>query len=107
MKVSSSTPLPVYQVLGSKLLIHWNEQTTDREDMDGSVSRVYEYNEARAFTYDTREHLIEKIIASVYSMAQELATINNRDRKPDEHDSYHAFRVQAKALADGWLQRSK
>lgn len=105
MKVSSSNPLPTYQVIGNKLLIHWNEQTVEREQMDGSTSTNYEYNEASAYVYDTREQLIEKIIGSVYSMAQELATINNKDRKPDEHDSYHAFRVQAKALADGWLQR--
>jgi hypothetical protein len=105
MKVSSSTPLPTYQVLGNKLLIHWNEQIVERPNMDNEATQNYEYDEARAFTYDTREQLIEKIIASVYSISQELATINNKDRKPNEHDSYHAFRLQAKALADGWLER--
>jgi hypothetical protein len=103
MKVSSSTPLPVYQVLGNKLLIHWNEQIVERPNMDNEATQNYEYDEARVFTYDTRDQLISKIINSVYSVADEIATINNKDTKPQEYADYQAFRAQAKALADGWL----
>jgi hypothetical protein len=106
MKVSSNTPLPTYQVLGNKLLIHWNEQIVERPNMDNEATQNYEYDEARSFTYDTRDQLISKIINSVYSVADEIATINNKDTKPQEYADYQAFRVQAKALADGWIERA-
>ncbi len=106
MKVSSSTPLPTYQVLGSKLLIHWNEQIVERPSMGDEATQNYEYDEAKAFTYDTRDQLISKLIGSVYSFADEIATINNKDSKPQEYAAYQAFRVQAKTLADGWLNQN-
>ena len=105
MKVNASNQLPVYQVIGQKLLIHWDEQIIQKESMTGEIETMYEYNEAGAFVYDTRADLIEKIIGSVYNTGAEIATINNKDSKPDEYAAYQAFREQAKALADGWLNR--
>ena len=102
MKVSSSSSLPTYQVLGNKLLIHWNEEVVESESMDGEPTTFYQYNEASAFVYDTRELLIEKIIGSVYTVGAEIAAIRNGGQAADDH---HALRVQAKQLADGWLQR--
>lgn len=107
MKVNASNQLPVYQVIGQKLLIHWDEQIIQKESMTGEVETMYEYNEADAFVYDTRADLIEKIIGSVYNTGAEIATINNKDSKPDEYAAYQAFREQAKALADGWLNKGK
>ena len=104
MKVSSSSVLPTYQVLGNKLLIHWNEQVVMSTGMDGEPTTSYEYNEASAFVYDTRELLIEKIIGSVYTVGAEIAAIRNGGQDADDH---HALRVQAKALADGWLKGGK
>lgn len=104
MKVSSSSPLPTYQVLGNKLLIHWGEEVIQSKSMDGEPTASYQYNEASAFVYDTRELLIEKIIGSVYTLGAEIAAIRNGGQDANDH---HALRVQAKALADGWLQRSK
>ena len=104
MKVFSNSALPTYQVLGNKLLIHWNEQVVQSTDVDGELITLYEYNEASAFVYDTRELLIEKIISSVYSVGAEIAAIRNGGQDANDH---HDLRVLAKVLADGWLQEKK
>jgi len=73
--------------------------------MDGETYTVWEANEALCLKTDNRSALIQKIIGSVYSVADEIATINNAETKPEEYAEYQAFRVQAKALADGWLNQ--
>ena len=103
MKVNATEKLPVYQVLDQKLLIHWNEQIIEKESETGELLIGYEYNEARAFIYDERSQLIEKIINSVYSSGAEFAVINNKEEKPEQYAEYQAFRLKAKELADGWI----
>lgn len=63
----------------------------------------WEANEAVCSVFDNRHLLIEKIIASVYTSAAEIATINNQTTKPQEYADYQTFRALAKSLADGWL----
>ena len=98
MKTQASEPFKTYQVSGQELRIHWNETSYER---DGQT--VYEASEAVCHIMDSRSALIEKIIGAEYTPSQEIATINNKDRKPEEYAAYQEFREQAKALADGWL----
>lgn len=105
MKTEAGRQFDVYEVSGQELRIHWNIEQKTKEIMDGEVVSYWEANEALCLKTDPRHTLISKIIGSVYSFADEIATINNKDSKPQEYAAYQAFRVQAKALADGWLNR--
>lgn len=100
MKTQAGYEIQPYEVSGKELRIHWNIQEVIKEDMEGTV---WEANEALCLKTDNRSALIQKIIGSVYSVADEIATINNAESKPEEYAEYQAFRLQAKALADGWL----
>jgi len=102
MKVYSDTQLDTYQVIGKTLRVHWNAEEITREGMDGPET-TWEANEAICSVNDDRSALIEKIIGSIYSVGAEIATINNAENDPEAYAEYQAFRVQAKALADGWL----
>lgn len=102
-KVQSQTELPVYQVSGDEVRIHWNSTQKTRTNLDGETTTYWEANEALCSIFDNRHILIEKIIGSVYSPAAEIATINNQQSKPEEYQQYQDFRVLAKSLADGWL----
>lgn len=102
-KVYSQTELPVYQVSGDDLRIHWNSEQKTRTEMDGKITTYWEANEALCSIFDDRHILIEKIIGSVYTPGAEIANINNQTTKPDEYQEYQDFRALAKSLADGWL----
>lgn len=104
MKVYSDTQLDTYQAIGKTLRIHWNAQEITREGMDGPET-AWEANEAICGVNDNRSALIEKIISSVYSVGAEIATINNAESDSESYAEYQAFRMQAKALADGWLNQ--
>lgn len=106
MKVQSNEQLPAYQVSGQELRIHWDAQEITADGMDGPVT-YWEQSEALCGVADSRGQIISAIIRSVYSIDDELATINNQANKPDEYAAYQAFRAQAKQLADGWINRSK
>jgi hypothetical protein len=103
VKTEAGRQFDVYEVSGQELRIHWNIQQKTKEIMDGEVVAYWEANEALCNKSDDRAALISKIIGSVYTIPDEIATINNKDSKPQEYADYQAFRVQAKALADGWL----
>lgn len=105
MKTQSSTKPETYQILGRTLRIHWNEQQVTRDGMDGQPMTYWEANEAVCDVNDARDILIEKIIGSVYGVGAELATINNKDSKPDEYAAYQALRLKAKELANNWVNR--
>jgi hypothetical protein len=96
MKTKAGYEFETYEVSGSELRIHWDIQEVE----DG-----WEAQEALCNRYDTRNVLIEKIIGAVYSPSAEIATINNKDNKPEQYAEYQAFRTLAKALADGWLNQ--
>lgn len=103
--VEASYRLQPYEVSGTDLRIHWNiEQRTRTDDVTGETYTYWHANEALCNTYDNRALIIEAIISSVYDTGSEIATINNKDRKPEEYQAYQDFRVLAKTLADEWLQ---
>jgi hypothetical protein len=107
MKTQAGYEFQTYEPSGHELRIHWNIEQKTKEVMDGEIITYWEANEALCNVYDNRSQLIEKIIGSVYSPAAEIATINNKDSKPDEYAEYQAFRIKAKELADGWLNKDK
>jgi predicted Mrr-cat superfamily restriction endonuclease len=105
MKTEAGYEFQTYEPSGHELRIHWNIEQKNKEVMDGEIITYWEANEALCNVYDNRSQLIEKIIGAEYTPSQEIATINNKDRKPEEYAAYQAFREQAKALADGWLNK--
>ncbi len=105
MKTESSYQFQVYEVSGQELRIHWNIEQKTKEIMEGESIIYWEANEALCNKTDDRNTLIQKIINSVYSIVDEIATINNAEIKPEQYTEYQAFRTQAKALADGWVNK--
>ena len=103
MKTYSQTKPQDYAISGNEVRIHWDIQEQTVEDMDGQTQTQWVANEAVVMVHDSREAMIEKIIASVYSVPQEIAVINNRDEKPEQYDEYQQLRQTAKQLADGWV----
>ena len=99
MKVYSDNELETYQISGHELRIHWDQQQVERPDGE----MTWESNEALCNVYDDRSVLIQKIIGSVLALPDEIALVNNQADKPEAYAEYQAFRVKAKALADGWF----
>lgn len=99
MKVKSDTLFEKFNVSGQELRVHWNivEQVNEDEVIE------YEAEEALCFALDSREVIIQKIIASKYSLADELAAINNQVEKPEEYTAYQELRVLAKSLATEYV----
>jgi hypothetical protein len=105
MKSISDTNPEVYQVTANELRIHWNIVKKTISTMGGETRDQWECDEAACLTTDNRNTIISKIIRSKYSVDEEFATINNKEDKPEEYDDYQAFRMEAKSLADGWLNK--
>ena len=106
--VEASYEIQTYETSGLDLRIHWNIEQRTRTDQITSNTYTYWYaNEALCNIYDNRNQIIEKIIATEYDTGAELATINNQERKPEEYQAYQNFRVLAKELADGWINREQ
>lgn len=105
MKTQASEQIQPYEVSGQELRIHWNIVEKTREDLEGTTTTYWEADEALCDIHDTRPQLIEKIMATQYSTGREFATINNQAIDVKAYEDYQAFRVQAKALADGWLNK--
>ena len=105
-RTESKTPLQTYETSGKELRIYWDEQTVERPGMDDEPAETfYSYASCVSPVVTNRADLISRIIRSQMSIDAEIATINNAADKPDEYAAYQAFRAQAKALADGWLER--
>lgn len=99
MQVNSTEKLPVYQVIGPKLRIHWNYQEVPAtEDMPASWS----CEEACVQKTASRADIISAIIRTRYTVDDEFAAINNGG---DDYQALLDFRIQAKALADGWINQ--
>jgi len=97
MLVNSTDKLPVYQVLGRNLRIHWNYQEVPAtEDMPASWS----CEEVCVLKTADRATIISAIIRTRYAVDDEFAAINNGG---EDYQALLDFRVEAKALADGWL----
>lgn len=101
MKVFSNTQLPTYQVSGQDLRIHWDAQEVPAPSI-GEPRMQWEQNEALCQVSDNYGQLVAKIIGSVYDYNAEFAAINDGGEK---YTAYQAFRTQAKALAEGWINR--
>jgi predicted Mrr-cat superfamily restriction endonuclease len=102
MKVFSDSQLPVYQVIGQTLLVHWDAKEVPAPSM-GEPRTQWEQNEAVCDVADSYAQLVAKIITSVYDHNAEFAAINDGGEK---YQAYQAFRVQAKSLAQGWVDQS-
>lgn len=101
MKVTSYTKLNTYEVDGNDLAIYWNEQ--EHEPKENETEIYWTYDHAQVFASDSRNVLIEKIMATRYPTAgAEVAAICNGGESAAEHE---AFRVQAKTLAKGWINK--
>ena len=103
MKTYSSEQLPTYQVSGQELRIHWDAKEVPAHVMD-EQSTQWEQEEAVCNVSDSRDSLIEKIMATKYpTYGAEVAALCNGGDDAAQHE---AFRAQAKSLADGWINRS-
>lgn len=100
MKTYSNDKPLTYAVSGQELRIHWGMVEIEKEDQT-----VWEANEALCSVFDSRNQIIEKIIGSVHDTGAEIALINNQSTRAADYAEYQAFRVQAKALADGWVNK--
>ena len=105
MKVYSGEQPEVYAVSGNELRIHWDIKEVPVPSMEGEGETQWQANEALCSVFDTRSTLIEKIIGSVLTPGAEVALINNKDVDPQAYADYQAFRAEAKALADGWINQ--
>jgi hypothetical protein len=98
MQVTANWELPVYQVIGHKLRIHWDyQETSATEDTPAGWS----CEEAVVSAGASRSQIIEAIIAVSYpTPGSELAAIANGGEDAEAHE---AVRQKAKTLADGWF----
>lgn len=100
-RTTSQIQMPTYETSGDELTIYWDEQTEQQVGMDEESQTVYTYAYCVCSIYDDRSTIIEKIMACMYpTYGSELAAIINGGADAQTHE---AARVQAKALADGWL----
>jgi hypothetical protein len=103
MKTQASYEIQPYEVSEYELRIHWNIEQKTKEDMDGSTITYWEADEALCDRRDSRGALIEKIMQTSYpTYGAEIAAIRNGGQAAEDHQ---ALREQAKALADGWLNK--
>jgi len=99
MRVNSNDKLPVYQVIGPTLRIHWNYEEVPESE---STPAGWSCDEAAVPKTASRNQIIEAIIATKYQTpGAEFAAINNGGQ---EYDDYQALRATAKSLADGWMK---
>jgi len=62
MKAYSNWQLPVYQVIGPRLRIHWNQGTQEISEMDGEETRTEHYaTEAVVNKNCTRQEFIQAV----------------------------------------------
>lgn len=96
MKTQSTKQLPTYERVGQYYRIHFNETIDQTEEGD----TLYSYDTAKVSVLATRSQRIEALMATRYSIAEEIATINNKDEHPDEYQAYQDFRDLCKQIAD-------
>ena len=101
MKATSYTQLNTYEVDGNDLAIYWNEEA--HEPKEDETEPYWTYDHCQAFASDSRNVLIEKIMATKYpTYGAEVAALANGGESAAEHQ---ALRAQAKTLADGWINK--
>lgn len=107
MLTQTDNKLETYQTFGDKLHVNFDETEITISNLDGTKRKAYEYTTAVSTSYANRDKLIEDIIRSKYTLSSELAVMNNQAERPDAYAAFQNFRMQAKALADGWLSINK
>lgn len=99
MKITSYTKLDTYEVSSSTLNIYWGEEAFPPKEDETEPYWTYEF--CRASIHDSRDVLIEKIIATRYpTYGSEVAAIANGGADSEEHQ---AFRQLAKQLANNFI----
>jgi hypothetical protein len=100
MKSYSSEQQPTYVNDGRLLYINFNSVEKTRETDEGTET-YWECDQVTVPVAASRSMIIEAVIACSYpTPGAELAAIINGG---DDAAAHEAARVQAKALADGWL----
>lgn len=97
MTIKSFTQLDTYEVSGNFLNIYYDEQPFTDEQ---TGEQGWSYEVVRAHITDSYAALVIKIIRSQYSVDDEFAAMNEGGQR---HADFLAFRDQAKALAQGWV----
>lgn len=93
-----------YQQLGNVLKI--NHSHSIHEFVDEIITTThYVCLTATTSIHASREEIIEAIMASKYTIQQEIAIINNQTEKLDAYEDYQSFRNLAKTLARDWLNK--
>lgn len=93
MKVQAQHPLPTYKRVGNYYCIYINETITTNQDGE----TIYQYDSCKVPILSTRNERIEALIATRYTIPEELAAINNGG---DEYQEYQLFRDFCKQIAD-------
>lgn len=105
---SNTEPQPI-TIEKRQVRVTWNARQEPVNTLDGEQETQWVYNEAIFDLYDTREVIIRKIIASIHTVEDELALINNQMRNWEinlpEYDEYQDLRDTAKQIADQYLQQ--
>jgi hypothetical protein len=97
-KITASSELPTYQVIGTTLRIHWDQEQHQTED----DQTVWKMHGAKTHIHATRSEIIETIMKTHYpTPGSEFAAINNGG---SDYEDYLNFRTFAKELADGWFE---
>jgi hypothetical protein len=99
----ANTRQATYQPSGTTLQIYWDEREKHRITDEGTET-YFEYRICTVPVTSNRGQIIEAIIATQYTTGAEFAAINNGG---EQYEVYMAFRETAKALADGWINRSE
>lgn len=105
MITQTDNKLNTYEVYGTKLHINFDEKEITIKDMDNKERIAYEYTTASSLIYEGRDKLIEDIIRSRYSLSGELAVMNNQTDRKEDFAEFQLFRIKAKQLADGWINK--
>jgi hypothetical protein len=98
MRVESQDKLPVYQVVGKTLRIHWDYKEIPATEDRGAG---WSMQEAVVSVLASRSCIIEAVMACTYpTPGAEFAALCNGGEDAKQHE---AARAAAKELADGWL----
>jgi hypothetical protein len=99
MKTVSSQKLHDVEIRGGVVRLNFDAKEVTKEGMNGP-EMYWECLTASFPEGSTREVVIQAVIGTRFSLADEIALINNQVTKPDEYAAYQAFRAKAKTLAD-------
>lgn len=98
MKFESDTKPKDYLVSGNDLLIRFDVSEDIRNDIDGSPRTVFSGEEVVVSPFATKDQIIEAIVASRYSTADEIA-LNRKSDGDLAKTEYLGFVSKAKVIA--------